>query len=81
MLMQAEKTGANLAIGGEPQTVALAAERLADRCDQPNLRRTVGEPPALGCGGWMFMVDRLKIKARLKPLEYFSPRDNVALLP
>src|SRR5262245_54275979 len=43
MLLNAEKTGADLAVGGKAEAIAMAAERFTDRGDDSNFGVTVGE--------------------------------------
>ena len=44
-----EKAGSNFAISGQPNAIAMAAERLADRGDDAYLAPTVGKDPAFRC--------------------------------
>ena len=48
VLPRREQTVAQLTVGGQPQPVALPAERCRDRCDDPHRRRAAVERPLLG---------------------------------
>ena len=58
MALMAEQAGEELAFGGQPQTRAVAAERLGDGGDDPDLAGTVEEAPALGHLTGIVRIDR-----------------------
>src|SRR5579884_2687301 len=48
-LLSSEQAGTQLAVGGQTDTVATGAERLADGIDEANFADTVGEGVAARC--------------------------------
>ena len=82
MFLDAEEAGAELAVGGEPEPVAVAAERFGDRRDDADLAASVGEGPATrGLGGIAGLVDRHEVEARAEPSEDLASGDDHLLLP
>src|ERR1017187_7306254 len=51
VLGHAEQAGADFAVGGEPDAIAMAAKRFAHRRDDADFAATVGERPAPGSLG------------------------------
>jgi hypothetical protein len=51
VLRHAEQTGADLAVGGQPDAIAVAAEWLADGRDDADLAAPIREGPAFGGRG------------------------------
>src|SRR5262249_55793212 len=49
-LADREEAGAQLAVGGKPDAVAVGAERLRDGIDEADLARPIGEPMDAGSG-------------------------------
>jgi len=56
MALVAEQAGEELAFGGQPQTRAVAAERLGDGGDDADLASAVEEAPALGITSICFTI-------------------------
>ena len=66
MLGHAEQTGADFAVGGQADAVAVAAEGFADRCDDADFALPIREAPAFGGGGGIVGGHRLEVEAGLK---------------
>src|ERR1051325_6220385 len=81
MLSDAEKAGADLAVRGQSQAIAMAAERLADRGDDAELASTVGEGPTFGGGRWIFRCHRTQIEGGLEAGQHLAARHDHFLEP
>src|SRR6185369_1786752 len=81
VLRQAEEAGADFAVGGQSEAVAMSAERLAHRRDQADLPATVGEGPAPGGFRGIDRLNGAQLEARLETLQYFAPGNDQVLLP
>src|SRR5690242_685396 len=64
VLDDAEEAGADFAVGGQADAVAVAAEGFAHGGDDADFPAAVGEAPALGGGGGVIRVDGFQIETR-----------------
>ena len=70
--MHAEQAGANLAVRGEADAIAMAAERFTHRRDDANLAATISKAPALGCGRRIVSGEWPQLKATTNAVENFA---------
>src|ERR1017187_1044269 len=66
VLFHAEQARADLAVRREPDAIAVAAERLADRRDDPDLATPIREGPAHGSRGGIVGRNRLQVETSLQ---------------
>src|SRR5664280_2753988 len=71
VLGHAEQAGSNLAIGSEPDAVAVSAERFADGRNHSDLAAALRKLPAFGSRRWIIRRGRPQLKPLLDALEDF----------
>ena len=84
MLVETEKAGADFAVGGEAEAVALATERFTDGGNEADFALpffAVLEPPAGSGGGGVFHSGGFKIEGGLEAFADFAAGDDVFTLP
>jgi autotransporter-associated beta strand protein len=72
----AEEAGADFAVGGQAEAVAMAAERFADGGDDADFAAAIRESPALGSRGWVVRINRLETEAGLEAGQKFMAGDD-----
>src|ERR1043165_7389211 len=80
-LGEAEQAGADFAVGGQGQAIAMAAKRFAHGRDDPDPTAAGGKRPAFRGFRGVRRADGPQIETRLQPLQDFAARHDEFLLP
>src|ERR1035437_7437642 len=81
VLVHNEQARADLAVRSQPDAIAVAAERLADWRNDPNLATPIRESPAQGSRGRIVGRNRPQVEPGLKTGKYFAARYHHFLQP
>src|SRR4051794_6979697 len=79
-LVQREQAGSQPPVGGQPDAVAVAAERLRDRVDEPDAAASVGEPVHARGGAGLAPLG-LERPHRLDPRPDLGPGQDAVAVP
>ena len=81
VLVEAEQAGADFAVSGEADAVAVTAESFGDWRDNSDFTAALFESPAAGSFGFVVADDRFEIEFGLEALEDFATRNDQFLEP
>src|SRR6266550_9046991 len=77
----AEEAGADFAVGGQAEAIAMAAEGFADGSDEADFPPAIGKHPAPGSGGGMIHRGWMQLESSLQSSEDFAARHDHFLKP
>src|SRR5579871_3756026 len=77
----AEQAGADLAVGGQPQAIAMAAERLANGRNQADFAAPISKGPTYSSLGGIIRRQLTQFKTGFEPLQDFAAGHDQILLP